>query len=121
MAKLYLMAETEIIARERDACRESGMASLLNRGPGVSRTQFSPLRPAVPRCSVEPVNERQGHRGPALRKSAVVRTTSILSAADVPLFSGLHVRDQRRSLAARFAQLQRAPCRRRPASHGCAA
>jgi hypothetical protein len=43
--------------------------------------------------------------GTALRKSAVVRTTSILSAADVPLFTGLHVRDQRRSLAARFAQL----------------
>jgi hypothetical protein len=45
MAKLYLMAETEIIARERDACRESGMASLLNRGPGVSRTQFPRFGP----------------------------------------------------------------------------
>jgi hypothetical protein len=45
MAKLYLMAETEIIARERDARRESGMASLLNRGPGVSRTQFPRFGP----------------------------------------------------------------------------
>jgi hypothetical protein len=91
--------------REASSDRRKRHGQLLNGGPGVSRTQFSPLRPAVPRCSVEPVNERQGHRGPALRKSAVVRTKSILSAADVPLFSGLHVRDQRRSLAARFAQL----------------
>ena len=46
IAKLYLMAETEITAPGAGLCSESGMASLLNGGPGVSRTQFSPLRPA---------------------------------------------------------------------------
>ena len=73
MAKLYVMAETEITA--------PGAGRVQRKRHGQSPQWRSwriahPIFPAsarVPRCSVEPVI------GTALRKSAVVRTTSILA------------------------------------------
>jgi hypothetical protein len=51
----------------------------------------SPIRPAVPRFSQSKSLIGKGGRGPEQRKSAVVPTKSILTAANVPIIGGHHV------------------------------
>jgi len=58
----------------------------------------SPLRPAVPEFSSGKSLNGKERRGPKRRKSAVVPTKSILSAANVPIIGGHHG-----SCAAKFA------------------
>src|ERR1700761_1930597 len=65
-------------ARFRRPCRD-----------GASLT--SPIRPAVPEFSPgKSLNDKE-RGGPKRRKSAVVPTKSILSAANVPIIGGHHV------------------------------
>src|SRR6201984_3924322 len=58
----------------------------------LSKTSLtSPIRPAVPEFSPgKSLNDKEGG-GPKRRKSAVVPTKSILSAANVPIIGGHHV------------------------------
>src|SRR5258706_9847058 len=51
----------------------------------------SPMRPAVPEFSSGKSLNGKERRGPKRRKSAVVPTKSILSAANVPIIGGHHV------------------------------
>src|SRR6202030_717341 len=51
----------------------------------------SPIRPAVPEFSSGKSLSGKGCRGPERRKSAVVPTKSILTAANVPIIGGHHV------------------------------
>src|SRR5437762_13098250 len=54
-------------------------------------TPTSPIRPAVPRFSRGKSLSGKGYRGLKRRKSAVVPTKSILTAANVPIIGGHHV------------------------------
>src|ERR1700751_6217171 len=51
----------------------------------------SPIRPAVPRFSLAKSLSGKGRRGLGSRKSGVVPTKSILTAANVPIIGGHHV------------------------------
>src|ERR1700720_1053012 len=51
----------------------------------------SPIRPAVARFSSGKSLSGKGERGPKQRKSAVVPTKSILTAANAPIIAGHHV------------------------------
>src|SRR6202030_653266 len=51
----------------------------------------SPIRPAVPEFSSGKSLSGKGCRGPGRRKSAVVPTKSILTAANMPIIGGHHV------------------------------
>ena len=71
-------------------------AEVMLDGDDVSLT--SPIRPAVPEFSSGKSLNGKERRGPKRRKSAVVPTKSILSAANVPIIGGHHG-----SCAAKFA------------------
>src|SRR6266403_1468843 len=57
----------------------------------TATTPTSPIRPAVPEFSSGKSLSGKGCRGPERRKSAVVPTESILTAANVPIIGGHHV------------------------------
>src|SRR3984893_11595262 len=64
----------------------------MSRGCGQGNlSPTSPIRPAVPEFSSGKSLSGKGRRGPGGRKSAVVPTKSIFTAANVPIIGGHHV------------------------------
>src|SRR3954463_13413399 len=57
----------------------------------VGSSQTSPIRPAVPGFSLGKSLNGKERWGPKRRKSAVVPTKSILTAANMPIIGGHHV------------------------------
>src|SRR2546423_3239586 len=67
-------------------------SSWSSRGSTARRPNpTSPIRPPVPRFSLGKSLSGKERRGPKRRKSAVVPTKSILTAANVPIIGGHHV------------------------------
>src|ERR1700730_50745 len=76
-------------AAAQDLCQRIGEDPWLGELDDVSLT--SPIRPAVPEFSPGKSLNGKERGGQKRRKSAVVPTKSILSAANVPIIGGHHV------------------------------